>query len=424
MPVYVFILKIILIVFLCYYFFKYEVKRNLSFAFTGLLFYIFFSQYFSVLFLESFPIYITESRTYSGNIGARYRILSYFLIIIFTGAIIGRKSLSFFEEKERQIVTKTFNPNVPIFIIILIILAQYLNLILSDGLPLFQAHVDRWNFWSDYSAFPIFEKFFGVLMAFLPFPLFILYRRSNKKKHKYLIVFLTFAHVLFLLITGQRVNGFVWLTCLMIGFLVIKNRIYRRDVLSISVIVKFSILFFLLIYLYTVHMSKSGLANAVGSSTGLVLYRLFVLNGHVYWNLDNLALQNIFSQEPFWDFLNGATSVRILLGGDLGKSFVDKGVNFTGVFPGISVHTLGYYGTYLICLLYGILVGAVNYICLFIIRHKMIYHSFLVGYLWLWTYNFISNGSLAIILSPKYLLVFGILITSVFLKIQNIRLKI
>jgi hypothetical protein len=237
--------------------------------------------------------------------------------------------------------------------------------------------------------------------------LLIISLSTERARTRVVAIVLFFAYVLYLLLTGQRVNGFIWLICLLYSsYIIIRGSGSNVRLIHIKILVPVVLLMFIAVWGYISRMEGSGTADTVGGGAELVKYRYFVLNGHVYWNMDRLVDYRSHLSPKVNDFLNGSESVRAAIGGKLGKNFIRQGVNYTGCFPGISVYAFGKLLTVPIVVFFGILLGVVNYMLFVAIKTKSAILAIPLSYVWLWSYGMISNGSASMILNGKYALMF------------------
>lgn len=387
-----------------------EVSRNPAFVFTGLTAYSAVSKQISVLYLETYPTFISESGTFSFYAGASWRFLAYNLAIFGAAAatcrVLGRRDQWHGKGQPMVTMPPLSEMRFSIAIIAVVLLLQIANLALSRGLPLPGSVVTRWTYWEEAAAFPILSELFGKLMVFCPLTLGIICcaaLRLRLPRERIAAWTLFIAYLAFLFLTGQRFHGFLWPYVLFGGTYVVFRLADGRPIV-LSRFTAFSATGLIGLLAYGVlSMAERGISVLAGGAVAALFYRVFALQGHTYWNMD----VNVASFGASWDLAaltHGMETIITTVGHPaLIESYLDQEINFAAGLPAITTYVFGFLLSLPICAIYGVLLGAFAHLVLWLIRRGYVLLAFPVSYLWLWVHSAYGHASFEAIVSLKFL---------------------
>ncbi len=301
--------------------------------------YAYFTVFASLLVLE-YGFYITESLNKSYLNGASL----FFLVFIFVFFVL----LRFFIKLLSLIKFSSFKPEkfslfkkkisiCALLLTHLFLLALFLNLFLSP-IPFFSESINRLNFWQ-HAYLPFLGKILGERSLPIAIILGVLFNFYflNKNRVFQRIVLLTFTFfIIYLFLLGHKFSP------IMMAVFFFSLPVMISSKVSFSLIVKYGLLggIFLISYvLYEYSKVDSGIVADYGGPLGGVLYRIFVLQGHVFWNMFSMAgtLEDASWQNVLWLFTNkfdGLVLAMHMVSPNLVEGYLLNGVRFTAGFPG------------------------------------------------------------------------------------------
>ena len=171
----------------------------------------------------------------------------------------------------------------------------------------------------------------------------------------------------------------------------------------ISIVIIFSIVY--------LHYSTYSLADSYGGPLNFIAYRIFGLQAHVWWGIDQYVFINGYDQFLSYEGLAHSMPAMMRIVGASGiDDAIDRGVNFTFGFPASAFLFFG-------LSLGVIVVGGVAAFTAILVRDVIINISrndlvgyFLSVYLLLWLVSILSLGSFELFLSTKFIVFFMSLI--------------
>jgi hypothetical protein len=404
------------------------------FLLTGLVMYLIDKKYFwycamlyiaqlwtiiSCAYIES-GIYITEQHVDSFATGATLRLvlfnivffLSYIAIMrLFDHVILVRDIRTSYVSREVKFIS--------LAVIVGSVLLLYINIIQS-GIPLFSGSaINKFTFWKESAIYPGFARF----LSYSPFYGFILgfiYSNSTDKLSKRSSLVILMAYLIYQMLEGHKFSlPYATIASFLIPFIPSKvtetsrYSVWQKGKLLLMVVVGIIIVF---------ELSKFYSAfNNVEDTTSDVLYRIFGLQGHVWWGTDLLEqTTNIDHYRHFVTEMRelfnsrelpidaGILFLTILLGGDTGYDFVVRiGGAYTMGYPAISLYTFGTWGTVLLQVFFSIILAMLVRSLHFHIKSGYLIRSVLL-YKLLWsTYNALTMGNFGDLFNIKSLVFVG-----------------
>lgn len=384
-----------------------SLKVDAGIYFVQIFFWVFgFFGIFSVLYLEYGEVYIIEQFRYSHfNGGAIALVFLFFLHLLGVSLVLFflRSRLRILKLIRREVAVSR-NVWRPIFWIVSVSLLflLYLNLLLSDLPPLLrEGYIDRFMYIESTTLWWALNPL-GVVAVPLPILLGWLIYVSPKKTSCFFMVFL---YLLYLALIGQKFGGFilgVFLVLLpvasarMVGFDVYKwSRrlfIYGGGVGALALGVVYY------------HYSNYALSDEYGGPLGLILYRVFGLQGHAFWGGFNYFLNAPFGEFDALGLVDGMHNVMRLISPSIADEMIARGVSFTfGYFVSLLLH-LGIFAFPLIVFL-GALHALLAYaVVSAVVRRYAVSYFLLVNILVAFN-GLISMGSFSYLFNYKILIV-------------------
>ncbi len=341
------------------------IKKSPALIFSSELVFSVITKFSSIVFLEMNEIYISETQLTSENIGAslRFFFMTALLIIsiFFSTLFFNNRSLKLSESNLNFSYIGNQDKRIILFFISFVLFLEYINFFLSSDLPIGNSNVTRWNYWDDYAAFKFLPVLFGKLIIFIPFILGVLLGyNSLLNKKSFFLIFLSASYFLYLILSGQRVNGIIApLLYFLSSYHIAKFVIQRKFHFKNSIIFAF---FFLVIILAIGYFSlqSRGVAELVGVGINVLIYRVFVLTSGAWWSLDYYIFIEGVSGS-FKDIFQGMSVLRdILMDTETATIFEESNINLSGGIPIMAIYSMNLFGANLFLIIYGFFLG---YLC-------------------------------------------------------------
>ncbi len=274
----------------------------------------------------------------------------------------------------------------------------YVNIFVSGVPPLFSAgYIDRFEFLEN-TRFWFFLKFFGAISIHVPIILGYLLACS---KWKVFVSILFVAYEVYLVFIGQKFGGpLLGLLFFALPFLSLNLEGKSISHFLRSYIFEIAIVFLLLISLVFYHYASYSLSDDFGGPLGLILYRVFGMQGHMFWGVfsDFSWLHNNVLNVS--EFTNAMQNLMIKISPEIAPEMIKRGVNFTfGFYAAIA-----YYFSFLsffIAFFSFLFLGLMSRVWFSLLKEKKIVGFFLVSNLLVMYVSFISMGSLSAIVNVK-----------------------
>jgi hypothetical protein len=322
-----------------------EINKSRVAIFLALLIYTQFTGLISCFVVE-FGFFITEQGVNSHNNNATL-VYTTFLYLLFGGYKVATGVLFMFFKHDGQImITSNYRDNALIVATILLFVL-YINVLLSDKIPLFNASSTRFTFWDADAFLKPLKSFVGVLsipIASCLGILFVHYRQEDQRKKVSCVIVLIVLYLFYLALTGQRFNGFI-----VAIFFFITPIFYFRTSLDISFfslknifLTSGAIVLMFTLVLASYAASEGGIIDeAGGSPIKAALYRIFILQGHVFWGQWEYFVNNgVVGTQFFSDAM--LSSINLLASSP--SFFITNGINLANVFPGNLILAFGLMG--------------------------------------------------------------------------------
>lgn len=404
---------IIIFIFLIFSFLFFS-KNSRNELFLKVPFFLnFFIGLLSVLYIEK-GIYILEQDRFSYHTNAALRLLLYILIFIFFfNILISKKNKSISKKGIRlNFIGKKNNSNIFFLTVanLLIITLLYINLAISSPPPIFSDSFISRHGYIETTKLWFFLQIFGKVAGIVPIISGLCFKYSidlELKKVKIMNIIFYFMYINYLIILGNKFGGLLWASFYFFTPTLISIKNTKR--LSIKINKKiFYILIFISMallgfyYLITYHYSKYFITEEYGGAAGFIIYRIFGLQGHLWWGIDLLITSNTTYNFSFTEIIDSMPTMMRLITPFNIESAIENGLNFSFGFP---ANIFLFFGIPIGLLILIILAISINILIREIIKNivkEKIYSSILLIYIYSWIFNFFSIGSLSTIISLKF----------------------
>jgi len=299
----------------------------------------------SLLVLE-YGVYITESLNYSYLNGATSAFLLFFFCF-FLGLKFFIKALTSikftcFKQKKRSFSQQKYLAVLVSILCFLFLFSLFINLVLSP-IPIFSENVNRLNFW-EHARFPFFKLILGersIPIAIGLGVVFNFYRLHDLRVLKKITLLTFIFYIIYLLMLGHKFSPLM----LALFFFFVPTMIVEKPPLKL--LLKYAFFGFITgisYVLYTYSSIDTGIVSEYGGALGGALYRIFVLQGHVFWNMFNQLemLRDGSWESLLWLVINdfdGLMLAMYTVSPDLAEGYLASGVRFTAGFPGFLLAT-------------------------------------------------------------------------------------
>lgn len=392
------------------------VRHAPSHAFTAVLIYSIFSKYISVVFLDYHSVLITESLTVSKYTGAWIRAALLCLMML-VGVYVSQVYLTFRERRADYGVPYLKPPSdrlirISIYFLLFVLFLHYVNLVVTGKLALPGSEADHFNYWDSYGVMKFLPMFFGEIIIFYSFMCAALIYWGVRRSDKLLTrvgVALTLLYIVYLVFIGQRFHGLLYPMCMLFGTFIIWTWEKRRRVFDLRLLMILIGLGLLLIVYIQIDFQYRGVSQVAGGAAEGVLYRIFVLQGHTYWNMDYMVRFE-GAHGGLKVFLNGVDSVmRAIASERLYENMTNRGVRFANMLPVTGIYVIGYFWTGVLMFVMGLIYGMLCYGLHRAIRHGRILHLAPLSFIMYWFHGSFSSGGFELMVSPKFVIMVVIL---------------
>lgn len=359
----------------------------------------------SVLYLENFPIYIFEQDKTSYFNGSAL-ILTLMLLLHAIGAYLA--NLVF----KREVMTRQLNARVlgldlnflfsVLFPLILLTLC-YINIAISGEIPIFSSgYIDRFEYivatklWFLLSAF-------GVTTSIIPISFGFAF--AHYRPFRGFIALLFLLYLVYIVFIGHKFGGLIWaMFFFSLPYVVIyfKGNLFvvlKKYFLALTLFV--AAVFGLILY----HYSQYSFAQDFGGPVAFLFYRIFGLTGHSFWGGVNEFIGSLstHSMDKLMLYWNGMDNLMLSLGRDGIESAIERGVQWTFAYFGVSLMYLKWFALP-IFVLNGYLFTLVCYLVSKEARRKDFLSYFILINILNWYSIYLSSGSLSDLISLKVVL--------------------
>lgn len=361
-----------LFVFLFALFFIKLCKNRSLFLSIGIIFFIELSwQLISCGYLDFGNAFISEIGRNSYHTGALLRMIILYLpfIIVVTSKSSGIISNKFRVKLYFKKIKTTQCIRVILILTLIVIFYCIINMIIS-GVPIFSPTVTRINF-GRYSKLPFAVQLNGEITFFGIFIAGIAYFFESDKKNKKIAMAILILSILYRILMEYKYHG---MYNVIFAFFcpAILRTLEKKDyhIIELKTILKISFIFSLILSLC---YGTYKIVNKNTDTKTLLFDRIFSLQAHTFWGIDEIAYvkdKNLFG---YSNSLNGEVSAVLFNKGQSDKNSgiidvmykisnpitvnanINNGVRWAGSYLTIGINTIGYFFTFILSFLLGIL---------------------------------------------------------------------
>lgn len=383
----------------------------------GVVAYSMISKCASVAYLETSEVYIIEVGMVSYFVGATTRQILYNLLVFLIALSVIRWTIASRRPalimRAARFGSADYNRELRLvlFISAALLGLQVLNALFSPPYALPGSLVTRNQFWANIRV-PVIADLVGILVIFVPSIAGVALAYGKVTNQPYFGRFsirLMLAYGFFFILSGARFNGLLmallfWLGSYWIVLWAFGKKLYvKRMGLLVTLAIGF---FFVIGYL---EIADRGITQITGSAWNGLLYRAFVLQGDIYFAADVMAGDG--RSHSVSVLLEGMPStVRAYMPPALAEAYLNKGVNLAGSLPGNAIAVYGYWFGLIPMAIYGLLLGIVTSVYVYIIVSGRFILVLPGAYLSLWSYGGYTHGSFSPFLDYKFTLFISMMI--------------
>lgn len=322
--------------------------KNKYWPLLFMLFYAYITPIMSNLVLE-YGFYIIEEERTSYFTGSTLRLLVYISIFF----ISFYATLKLIKNKINNNTLNIISLNKFNFILLgfatFVLVLLYINLFMSD-IPLFSDSVNRFNYW-ERAKLPILEKILGsrsTPLAMIFGIYYFIFTVSKKIKLKRIVLYLFLFYIIYLYLLGHKLSPqllAVYFFILPLWIYNIKTKLFQ---FTFKLLLKVFIIVFLALSIIVYYYQSTGISEMAGGPILGILYRIFVLQGHLYWGIDQMVFEDSkYGMENFEFFLDlkfdGLLELMYAIGPSNLQSYLDNNVRFSSGYPAILIFFNPYY---------------------------------------------------------------------------------
>lgn len=338
-------------------------KRHIVF-----LFMVWFGHFWmsvSSAYIES-GIYVTEQKAWTYENGSTYALML-FEFVFWSGVVF---SIRIFAPRTYRLGSFKFNRRLVVNLLLAVCFALSLLLVnvLLTGAPILSEELTRFNFWSESKL-----KFLNIILGNVAAPLlvvlgvvFAISKMNDEKFYARFSFWLFFVFIVYYFLIGQKFSmqllalslfapPYLYLRALRYG----SFGVQFRHLMIIIFVVLLAILFIL----YSYSRSHEEFILSQGGLIAAFLYRLFGLQGHVWWGAYEAVEKSGTLAFDLSDFVNGMTTLMYVVAPkSIADAYISSGIRFTMGYPAIIYVYLGSVITCALQFVFGaVLGGLVSY---------------------------------------------------------------
>lgn len=361
----------------------------------------------SVIYLETFPVYIIEQFRYSSFNGAAICIVALFMFHLL-GVLLGQaafkqKILALRSCEVVSLAASRLGSSCFLVVSVVLLVILYINLLVSPLPPFFgEGYVDRFGYMETTALWPWLFAF-GAITVPVPIMLGWLLYASRAKKT---VLILELLYLVYLVLIGQKFGGFV-LALFLLFLPIAVSRMISAGIGAYAgkIILWGSVLGFFALGIVYYHYSQYSLSEDFGGPLGLILYRIFGLQGHSFWGGFDFFIADPTSYFDPLELMDGMHDVMRLVAPAIAEEMIERGVNFTfGYFISILLH-LNFFAPLALIFFGWVHAALAFYLAASVIRMNPLRYFILANVLVSFN-GFVSMGSLSYILNYKTLVLF------------------
>ena len=278
----------------------------------------------------------------------------------------------------------------------LAVTALFANLLASSAVPLLNSEATRFNFWTSYARFPIVGIVLGHLSVGIAIALGVTAASTYASRYSRVMrnwgAIVLILYLVYLALAGQKFSG-LFLALIAYGLPSFLHRNLRQKVLALAgraliVVVPAGLA---LVY---IHYAHSQLTAYVGSPLGAILYRIFGLQGHVWWGTDYRVLFLKTAAPSLAHFVVGMPALMHLVGTSAVSSYLARGVHFTMGYPAISLYSLGPFAMLVELAISATFLGLLSLYIVSLINSRSVVRSIFAVQFLFWSYSAYTQGDL------------------------------
>lgn len=344
----------------------------------------------SCAYLES-GVYVIEQQRTTYPTGATIR-LEIYLLIFWLGVLSLRLRLSYLSVPP----TSSGVIKLALFGASVLLLILFINLTISDPPPLLrEGYATRFGYLETTKLWTLISAI-GVSGTIVPLVLGFARWAAGRSRERLLSTTLLVFYILYLILLGHKFGGIVF--ALFFFFLpsvtakLLQDRSYRlltKKTLFISSLIFIGVFSFVFY-----HYSRYPVIEKFGGALGFIVYRIFALQGHLWWGIDEYVFIQNGDAAPLPLLLDSMPQMmRQVAPPIIAESAISRGVQFAFGFPGSAIYYFGMLGGGMVTFLSGVTFGLLSRLVVGGVRSKNTLAFIPAGYMWARFYVYLSQGT-------------------------------
>lgn len=331
------------------------------FLFLFMLWFGHFGMALSSAYLES-GFYITEQQRFAFNNGATLGLLALEFFLWF-GVWSAIKISPFCCRQVPAVRYSRLGSSFALFLVGMVLFLLILNVLLT-GSPLFDADLNRFNFW-DSSKLSFLNSLFGDVATPLLVILGVIFAVSwveSERRRALIALMMFFVFLGYYFLIGHKFSMQLLAVSLFFPpYFFLKKLQDGRYGFKFGhllfMVFCISLLFFFIGQNYIERHAE--FVDAQGGVVNAILYRFWGLQGHVWWGGYNEFLTSPrLVENPFEKILDGMhTMMYVVSPAQLVDNYLSAGVRFTMAYPAVILYVLGAVGAAVFLFFSGLILG-------------------------------------------------------------------
>jgi hypothetical protein len=354
----------------------------------------------STAYLES-GIFITEQQRTTYATGATGR-LEVYLLIFWLGLLFTRLSVP----RVRLDISATSDGihAVSFLAVGFILLLSVANIAVSGTPPfLEEGYTTRFGYLESTKLW-FFLSAFGFTATVIPLTLGFVRSVSPNSFAGKLSLVLLLVYLTYLIAVGHKFGGIIF--GVFYYFLPIVTENYLRDksyrFLKARTLCLGTLILVGLLGIVYIHYSSYNLAAEFGVLE-FILYRIFALQGHIWWGIDEYVFVSARALPQLSQLLEAMPEMmREVAPADLAHDAIERGVQFAFGFPASAIFFFGPFGGGLVTFISGGVLYLVSHAVIGGIRTKNIFLYVFASYMFVRLYGYLAQGSYDRVISYQF----------------------
>ena len=294
----------------------------------------------------------------------------------------------------------------------IIMAVAFVNIYITGDIPFFSTgYINRFEYLQNTKLWYLL-KVFGVSTTIIPLlsgVAYAGYSAISVKSGQILCILMIVFYLIYMSLLGNKFGGLVYGVYYFIMPILLITVISSKNIKKTIVkYITYGILFITPVFgLVYYHYSTYPLSEEYGGPFKFILYRIFALQGHLWWGIDHhIFLDGNSHMFNFSEAKHAMPTMMRIVSGTWIESAIERGVSFTFGFP---ASPLLFFGVTIGIVVIGIIAAFMAFIAKVVVSSILDFDLIkyvLSAYLMIWISNAATMGSLEIFVQLKFLVIF------------------